>query len=202
MPAETITAATEFVVTTLAVLAGTAAVGVAAVGTAFWLVVRRVRRSKALRRGVDRGLLGARSVVSDGAGRQGARLQLAIAREREATTRALTAAGAQGRPVGELPAIAEHLETVAAGLDERLRLVEREPDPALRARLTERIAGEVGEYRRLATGVRESAMGNHSAAAELGAAAERLQIEGEALRSWDRRADRDALPDPGTGGRG
>ncbi|WP_165962656.1 hypothetical protein [Occultella glacieicola] len=203
MPAETITAATEFVVTTLAVLAGTAAVGVAAVGTTFWLVVRRVRRSKALRRGMDRGLLGARSVMSDGAGRHGARLQLTIAREREATARALAAAGAQGRPVGDLPAIAEQLESVADGLDERLRLVEREPDPALRDRITRRLAGEVGEYQRLATGLRESAMGNHSAAAELGAAADRLQIEGEALRTWDvHRAERDALPDSGTGGRG
>ena len=102
------------------------------VGLSLWYLVRRIRRSRQLRRGLDRSRLTVRSFAADNAGRRLARLHLELHRSLEATERSIGAASSAGRPVGNMPSIAANLVRAGEQLEEELRLAEIEPDRALR----------------------------------------------------------------------
>jgi hypothetical protein len=98
---------------------------------ALWLVWRRLRRSTMVRQG----LLQARAVASpSGPDRDLARLRLQLAQSLAQTHRVLVAvSGAGGAPPG-LADITRRLDRAGAAVDAHLRLMEREPDPALLSR--------------------------------------------------------------------
>lgn len=141
------------------------------------LLVRRARRSRRL----TRMRLVARSAVGPAA--RLARLRLDLDRSMAATTGALGAAHAAGRPVGDLPVVVAQLSEAASALDERLRDAEREPDPGLRRSLTAGLVRDVREQGRLAAEVRTAL--RPAQRPELERARETLTIEREALRAWD-----------------
>jgi hypothetical protein len=171
------------VLTTLALIAGVGTlVLLATVGLTGWWVVRKIRRSRALRRGV----LTVRSVAGDAQGRRIARQRLSVQRATEATDRALAAARAQGRPVGELPAVAARLAAAAVEIDDQLHLAEREPDVGLRRSLAAGLDGPVREHGRLSAELRACLLRSGAAVggARLQRAGSSLALEVDALSAW------------------
>ncbi len=100
---------------------------------AIWVVVRRLRRSAA----VGRGLLQLKAQgLPAGPARELAELRLSLRSATDYTTNSVALAERSGRPVGDLPALVRRLAGLCAELDEQLRLLEWEPDHArLRAAL-------------------------------------------------------------------
>lgn len=93
---------------------------------AVWIIMRRMRRSPR----VARGLLQLRAEgLPAGPGRELAALRLSLAKGIDYTTESVALAGRSGRPVGDLPALVGRLAGLASSLDEQLRAWEREPDP-------------------------------------------------------------------------
>ncbi len=92
---------------------------------AAWIVVRRLRRSA----GVARGLLQLKAQGSPaGPGRELATLRLSVAKAIDYTADSVALAERSGRPVGDLPALVRRLRGLSSVLDEQLRLWQREPD--------------------------------------------------------------------------
>lgn len=90
-----------------------------------WIVVRRLRRSP----GVARGLLQLRAqALPAGPGRELAALRLSLAQAIDFTVASVTLAQSSGRPVGDLPALVRRLSGLSTELDEQLRHWEGEPD--------------------------------------------------------------------------
>ncbi|WP_341359821.1 hypothetical protein V5H98_00655 [Georgenia sp. M64] len=158
-----------------------------AVGLALWYVVRRVRRSRRLRRGLDRSRLTVRSVAADDAGRRLARLHLELHRSLDATQRSIGAATSSHRPVGNMPSIAANLVRAGEQLEEELRLAELEPDKALRETWAAWLEGQVAEHARLSTDLRRSLLttGVGPGVNHLDRASQHLAVEIEALSAWD-----------------
>jgi len=161
--------------------------GMAAVLSA-WLVVRRIQRSRRIRSGWTRGTLTVRSLASDDAGRQLARLRIQLRRSAEATERTLAAAGLHGRPVGDLPAVAANLARAERTLDEQLRLAEREPHPGLKQTLSARLEEQVRRACALAAELRQTLLlaGDSIGDVQLERASRHLALEADALRAWNR----------------
>ncbi|GAA4287977.1 hypothetical protein [Georgenia daeguensis] len=159
--------------------------GLAAVGS-LWYVVRRVRRSRRLRRGVDRSRLTVRAVTGDDAGRRLARMRLEVQRSVDATERAIGAAQAQGAPVGAMPSVAANLVRAGHQLDEELRLAEIEPDLDLRRTWVAWLTDQVAEHGRLCADLRRSLFSATMATgpAHLTRAGDHLALEVEALQAW------------------
>ncbi|UNX55073.1 hypothetical protein MF406_01950 [Georgenia sp. TF02-10] len=159
----------------------------AALAGTTWLVVRRVRRSRRLRRGMDRGRLVVGTVMGDDAGRRLARMRLEVQRSLDAVERSLGAARAQQRPMGDLPSVAAHLQRAGEQLDAELRLAEREPDRELKTAWASWLADQVRDHTRLAADLRRTlhrtglAADNH----HLQRAGDHLALEVQALRVWD-----------------
>jgi len=153
-----------------------------------WLVVRRIQRSRRIRSGWTRGTLTVRSLASDDAGRQLARLRIQLRRSAEATERTLAAAGLHGRPVGDLPAVAANLARAERTLDEQLRLAEREPHPGLKQTLGARLEEQVRRACTLAAELRQTLLlaGDSIGDGQLERASRHLALEADALRAWTR----------------
>ena len=153
-----------------------------------WLVIRRIRRSGVVRRTADRGALAVHAVAGDATGRRLARMRIGLRRSAEATGHALEAAVAQGRPVGDMPFVAERLARTGRLLDEQLQLAEREPDRALKRALAAGLDAQVEQHERLGAQLRESLLqpGFTVGLAQLGETASRLSLEVDALQAWDR----------------
>lgn len=149
-----------------------------------WYVVRRIRRSRRVRAGLERGGLTLRSVARDRSGRRLARLRLDVRRSAEATGRSLEAA--RDRYVGDMPFVAADLARVGSALDGQLRLAEREPDAVVRQALLAGLEPRVREHTRLGAELRQALLGGGAAAgdARLLEAGSRLTVEVEALKTW------------------
>ncbi|MCK6210204.1 hypothetical protein KZX45_06560 [Georgenia sp. EYE_87] len=160
-------------------------VGLAAVGS-LWYVVRRIRRSRRLRRGVDRGRLTVRAVTADDAGRRLARMRLEVQRSVDATERAIGAAESQGAPVGAMPSVAASLVRTGHQLDDELRLAEIEPDAELRRAWVAWLTDQVAEHARLCADLRRSVFSATMATgpSQLTRAGDHLALEVEALQAW------------------
>jgi hypothetical protein len=156
----------------------------AAVG--LWLVIRRIRRSRRLRNGLRTGTLTVRSYTKDDAGRRLARQRLGLQRSAEATGRALAAAFAEGRPVGELPLVADRLQAASRSLDTQLKLAEGEPEPGVKRSLAANLAGRAEQLNRLSGELRQHVMeaGYSADAEQLELAGRHLSREIEALHAW------------------
>lgn len=156
----------------------------AAVG--LWLVIRRIRRSRRLRNGLRRGTLTVHSYTKDDAGRRLARHRLGLQRSAEATERALAAAFAEGRPVGELPLVAGRLQAASRSLDEQLKLAEGEPEPGVKRSLVASLTGRTEQLNRLSGELRQHLMeaGYSADAEQLELAGRHLSREVEALQAW------------------
>jgi hypothetical protein len=164
---------------------------VLALGLAFalscWLVVRRIRRSKKVRQSMRKGQLMMRVATGDPSKRQLARLRMQLQRSAEATERSLAAASGQGRPVGELPAVALNLSKAERALDEQLHLAEREPDPQLRKVLIPGLQNQVQELCGLASELRQSVLetGHTVSNARMQQVGSHLAMELDALQTWN-----------------
>ena len=171
------------------VLVGVGLLGVLglAVLTTTWVVVRRLRRSRRLRRGLTHGRLAVRAVAADEAGRRLARMRLELHRSLEATERCLGTARDCGRPVGDLPSIAAHLLRAGQQLDDELTLADREPDAALRQAWAAWLGDQVHDHARLSADLRRTVLsaGVASAPNHLARATDQLALEAEALRAWN-----------------
>ncbi|MFH5821250.1 hypothetical protein [Georgenia sp. AZ-5] len=186
LPAEA-SAAAELadVLTTVLLVVGSVTLALAlAAGLVTWWLVRRVRRSRAYRRGT----LALRSVAGDRTSRHLARQRLILDRSVEATARVLGGAAAAGRPVGEMSAVADRLAEAARALDAELGLAEREPDPALRRSLSAGLDPRVAEHGRLSAGLRAAVLDARLSvgAVRLRGAADDLAVEAGALEAWGR----------------
>lgn len=170
-------------------LFGGAVLGVLALGaaTGTWLIVRRIRRSGVLRRGIERGSSRMRSFSTDASVRELARLRLQLERSTEATRRSVTAALAQGSPTGDLAATAEDLTRAEAVLGERIALAEREPNRALREDLARGIGQQVDSLCELSAQLRRTLLEVHqvSGSRQLDRATSRLTTEIGALKTWN-----------------
>lgn len=155
-----------------------------AVGT--WLLIRRIRRSSLLRNGLRTGTLTVRSYTKDDAGRRLARQRLGLQRSADATGRALAAAFAEGRPVGELPLVADRLQAASRTLDEQLKLAEGEPEPSVKRSLATSLAARTDQLNRLSGELRQHLMeaGYSADAEQLELAGRHLSREIEALQAW------------------
>lgn len=112
--------------TTVLTLAGIALVLLLIVAFVVWRVVRRVRRSGLL----ERGLLMARAQgLASGPGRDIAALRLRLDAGIQATTQALTRSTAE-MPASDLAGVLDGLRREAATVDDDLRLLEHDPDQA------------------------------------------------------------------------
>jgi hypothetical protein len=160
-------------------------VGLAALGS-LWYAVRRIRRSRRLRRGVDRGRLTVRAVTADDAGRRLARMRLDVQRSVDATERAIGAAESQGAPVGAMPSVAASLVRTGHQLDDELRLAEIEPDVELRRAWVAWLTDQVAEHGRLCADLRRSVLSATMATGptQLTRAGDHLALEVEALQAW------------------
>ncbi|MEV7648403.1 hypothetical protein [Arthrobacter sp. NPDC089319] len=156
----------------------------AAVG--LWLVIRRIRRSRRLRYGLRSGALTVRSYTKDDAGRRLARQRLGLQRSAEATRRALAAAFAERRFVGELPLVADRLHAASRSLDEQLKLAEGEPEPGVKRSLAASLDSRVQQLNRLSGELRQNLMeaGYSADAEQLELAGKHLSREIEALHAW------------------
>ena len=141
-------------------------IGIAA-AVGLWLVIRRIRRSRRLQNGLRSGSLTVRSYTKDDAGRRLARQRLGLQRSADATGRALAAAFAEGRPVGELPLVADRLQAASRSLDEQLKLAEGEPEPSVKRSLAASLSGRTDQLNRLSGELRQHLMeAGYSADAE------------------------------------
>lgn len=147
-----------------------------------WLIVRRVRRSAALKRL----RLKARRFTTDRSRAQLALLRLQLHEALQATAREVAASGAAGRRAGELPAAARQLSEAGGALDRRLQLAEREPDPAVRSALAAELGQPVREVGRATAELRRavSATGMSIVDAEVRGAGRRIGHEAAALHAW------------------
>ncbi len=154
---------------------------------ACWLVVRRIRRSRKIRQSMRKGQLMMRVATGDPSRRQLARLRMQLQRSTEATERSLAAASGQGRPVGELPAVALNLSRAEQALDAQLHLAEREPDPQLRRILVPGMQKEVEQLCGLGSQLRQSVLetGHTVSAARLEQVGRHLAMELDALQTWN-----------------
>lgn len=170
-------------------LFGGAVLGVLALGaaTGTWLIVRRVRRSGILRRGIERGSSRLRSFSPDASARELSRLRLQLERSTDATRRSVSAAIAQGSPTGDLAATAEDLTRAEAVLGERIALAEREPNRALREDLARGIGQQVNSLCDLSAQLRRTLLEVHqvSGSRQLDRATSRLTMEIGALKTWN-----------------
>lgn len=191
MPESEFADATEFLFEGILqlLLFGGAVLGVLAIGaaTGTWLIVRRIRRSGALRRGISRGSSRLRSFSMDGSSRELARLRLQLERSTDATRRSVSAALAQGCPAGDLAATAEDLTHAESVLCERIMLAEREPNRVLREELARGIAAQVDSLSELSAQLRRTLLDVHQVAGsrQLDRATSRLTMEIGALQSWN-----------------
>ena len=156
----------------------------AAVGV--WLLIRRIRRSRRLQNGLRSGSLTVRSYTKDDAGRRLARQRLGLQRSAEATRRALAAAVAERRFVGELPLVADRLKAASRSLDEQLKLAEKEPEPGVKRALAASLDGRAQQLNRLSGELRQHLMeaGYSADAEQLELAGRHLSREIEALHAW------------------
>lgn len=154
---------------------------------ACWLVVRRIRRSRKMRQRMRKGQLMMRVATGDPSKRQLARLRMQLQRSSEATERSLAAASSQGRPVGELPAVALNLSRAEQALDAQLHLAGREPDPQLRRVLIPGLQKEVDQLCGLGAQLRQSVLetGHTVSTARLQQVGSHLAMELEALQHWN-----------------
>ncbi|EMY33784.1 hypothetical protein D477_013020 [Arthrobacter crystallopoietes BAB-32] len=159
-----------------------------AAAVACWLVVRRIRRSRKIQRNMRKGQLMVRLATGDQSKRQLARLRLQLQRSTEATERSLTAASGQGRPVGELPAVALNLSKAEQALDAQLHLAEREPDPQLRRALLPGLQKQVEQLCGLGSELRQSVLqtGHSISTARMQQVGSHLAMELDALQTWNR----------------
>lgn len=162
--------------------------GVGVAGTAVmvggaWYGLRRLTRSKGVRRRIERGELNMRALSSDPTVREVAKHRLAMRRSTEATTRALAAAKEASRPVGELPQVAADLAKAFREIDDDLRVVENEPDAAMRHRLLTDLLPDIRTHERLSGDLRRSLLHSRSASSTpaLQRAADDLLLEAQAL---------------------
>ncbi|PFG39590.1 hypothetical protein ATJ97_2101 [Georgenia soli] len=160
--------------------------GLAAAGTV-WYLVRRIRRSRRLRRGVERSRLTVRSVTGDDVARRLARMRLELQRSIDATERAIGSAQAQRAPVGGMPSIAASLVRTGHQLDGELRLAEAEPDLELRRMWLSWLEDQVTEHHRLCADLRRSVLDATMAAGPdpyLARTGDHLMLEAQALEAW------------------
>jgi hypothetical protein len=183
-------AAADFVTATVSqlLLIG-AGIGLAMMLTgvlATWFLVRRVRRSRRIRRKAQRVGITARSYVSDSAGRRIAAMRLDLRRHAEATERSLAAARAQGRPVGDLPLVAAQLETSGQLIDDQLSLAEREPDRQLKGSMAAMLQGQVERLARASAELRQALLSSGRAVGDAGMQqiSDSLSMEIDALQAW------------------
>jgi hypothetical protein len=153
----------------------------------FWLAVRRIRRSKKVRQSMRKGQLMMRVATGDPSQRQLARLRMQLQRSAEATERSLAAASGQGRPVGELPAVALNLSRAEQALDAQLHLAGREPDPQLRKVLIPGLRDQVQQLCGLASELRQSVLetGHTVSNAHMQQVGSHLAMELDALQTWN-----------------
>ncbi|MGC5626658.1 hypothetical protein ACPYO6_00240 [Georgenia sp. Z1344] len=173
----------------------TTVVGVGSV----WYGVRRLTRSKGVRRRIEQGELNVRALSSDPTVREVAKHRLAMRRSTDATERALAAAKEAGRPVGDLPQVAADLDRAYREIDDDLRVVENEPDAAMRHRLLTDLLPDIRTHERLSGDLRRSLLHSRSSSTPaLQRAADDLMLEAQALgalgegedRGIERRSDR------------
>lgn len=172
--------------TTLLVGGGVLATGAAATVGTVWYGVRRLKRSRRLRRGLDRGGSTVRMFTGDAATRSLAGQRLRIERAMDATDHALQAAAQARRPVGQLPVLAEELRASGQELSRQLRVAEAEPHADLRARLARQLQEPVDRFLRVSGDLRAATISGPGASdGRLEGVAERLGIEMSALDAWD-----------------
>ncbi|MGC5615810.1 hypothetical protein [Georgenia sp. Z1491] len=159
--------------------AATTAVGVGSV----WYGVRRLSRSKGMRRRIEQGELNVRALSSDPTVREVAKHRLAMRRSTDATDRALEAAREAGRTVGDLPQVAADLERAYREIDDDLRVVENEPDAGMRHRLLTDLLPDIRTHERLSGDLRRSLLHSRSSSSTpaLRRAADDLMLEAQAL---------------------
>lgn len=170
----------------LLVTAGAAGTGLLLTVGGVWYAVRRIRRSRSVRRGLEAGGLAMRSLSTDASVRHIARRRLEIARSLEATARTLEAGRRERRPLGQLPYLAADLEIVGTSLSDRLRVAEVEPSPQNRADLAAALDGHVDSFLRLSADLRSAGLtGNADLGTErLAHIAGQLDIETSAMGAW------------------
>lgn len=172
----------------------TAAVGVGSV----WYGVRRLTRSKGLRRRIEQGELNVRALSSDPTIREVAKHRLAMRRSSEATARALEAAKEARRPVGDLPQVAADLDRAYREMDDDLRVVENEPDAARRHRLLTDLLPDIRTHERLSGDLRRSLLHSRSGSTtSLQRAADDLMLEAQALSALGEGHERRIEPPEG-----
>lgn len=173
--------------TVVLVAGGTAVAGTAAVAGSVWYGVRRLRRSRRVRRGLDRGSTVARALTSDASGRRLAGMRLRVERSIDATEQTFRNAAAGRRPTGQLPAIAGELRESGRDLSEQLRVAEADPDPQIRARLAQEFDEPVERFLRISGDLRAAAVagGRELSGTRLGEVSQRLGLEIAALEVWD-----------------
>ena len=159
--------------------AATTALGVGGI----WYGVSRLSRSKGLRRRIEQGELNVRALSSDPTVREVAKHRLAMRRSTDATASALAAAKEARRPVGDLPQVADDLERAYREIDDDLRVVESEPDAAMRHRLLTDLLPDIRTHERLSGDLRRSLLRSRSSASTpaLQRAADDLLLEAQAL---------------------
>jgi hypothetical protein len=178
--------------TILAILIVVLVLLLAALVTA-WVIVRRVRRSGALKRiqhGVEKtvqgGLLKVRAETGEGVARELARQRLRLRACLDSTAFSLELARADQRPVGEFSAIMDTLNEVGSVLDGQLRVAEREPDDASRQAMSTALDGQLEMIERTGREIRGTlaqaglSLGN----GELKDVAARLAVESQVLKTW------------------
>lgn len=158
-----------------------------------WVIVRRARRSGALKRmqggvgkAVEGGLLRMRAEGGEGVGRELAQKRLRLQAALDSTTRSLELARDQQRPVGEIPAILDTLIQAGSVLDSQLRLAEREPDESSRRTTAAALGGQLEMIERTTRDIRGTLAeaGISLGSADLENVTARLSIESQVLKSW------------------
>ncbi|WP_144662961.1 hypothetical protein [Paenarthrobacter nicotinovorans] len=165
-----------------------------AVSVSVWVVVRRARRSGAVKRGqegmekaLQGGLLKVRARGAQGVGRELAQKRLRLRAALDSTTRAVELFRDQQRPVGEIPAIMGTLTRAGAALDSQLRLAEREPDESSRRAAAAAFEPQLAQIERAARDVRSTltdaaiALGTDDLDNDVRA---RLATESQVLQAW------------------
>ncbi|WP_181035119.1 hypothetical protein [Arthrobacter sp. B0490] len=176
----------ELFVEALVVGAGVLAALGAGTGVAGWLVVRKVRRSHIIERTKDRGMLAARAYAPDRLTREPARLIGDLKRSSRATHLALAEAGAQRRPVGDLPRAAAEIDQAAASLENLLRAADREPNRALKQEWTADLAAQARALDELSADLRRCLLQTSRSidTLQLDQATKRLRTEISAMATW------------------
>lgn len=176
----------EVVGDVLLVTAGAAGTGLLLTVGGVWYAVRRIRRSRSIRRRIESGGLAFRSLSTDASTRHLARRRLEITRSLEATARTLEAARREKRPLGQLLYIAADLEAVGTSLNDRLRVAEVEPSTEARASMASSLDGHVQTFLRLSADLRAAGLtGTEDIGVDrLRTIAGQLDIEVAAMGAW------------------